>query len=604
MVQDTSEPLDQLFDARRAWEMLWRVRNVLATLFISVMLVASVIVFRMPNVYHAVTQLLVEKVADTGTAFQEVQTAEAMQMDYYATQVEIMQSEPILSQVADDLDLVTFYGVKEKWRALEIFKEAVSVRQIKATRLFELKVRMRDSELAAKTVNAIAERYIRQNIQSKLFVSKELLKWFPDEAEKIKVQTPFGQLEKLSQEEVAQSLPSVVNNPLLQKLRAQQAELKAEMAGLSGRFKEKHPEMIRVKTSLQFIEESIRTETQNILNNLKAGLAAQLQISNIQVVKLAEPPRRASEPKRGLLLLLAAFLELVVTCGFVIVRDLLDDSIKDQEDVERFAKLPFLGFVPKIKLPQEEISEKTLYATLEPQSVLAESIRNIRVSLNFSIPQERTKFLVVTSSIPGEGKSIIATNLAISMAQDGNKTLLVDCDLRRPRLHRVFSFENKRGVSNVLTSSLTAAELAVKTKIERLEFLGSGPVSPNPSELFGSSRMESFLAELASHYDRVILDAPPTIGLADSSVLAGKAQNVVIVVMARKVSRDIVRETKESLMRSGGRVVGVILNGLDIDRERRHYRYYRYSYTTHKPASSAKSALGSLISKIPKRASG
>lgn len=603
-MQDSTETYEQALDLRRAWEVVWRMRNVLGTVFIFVMLVASVVVFRMPNVYHALAQLLVEKVADTATAFQEVQTSEAMQLDYYATQVEIMQSDPLLSAVVEDLDLAAFYDVKEKWRALERLRQAVSVRQIKATRLFELKVRMTDPELAAKTANAIAERYIRQNIESKLFVSKEILKWFPEEAEKIKVQTPYGQLEELSREEVAQSLPSVVNNPLLQKLRGQQAELKAELAALYKRFKEKHPEMIRVKTSLQFIDESIRTETQNIINNLKAGLAAQLQISNIQVVKAAEPPRRSSEPKRALLLLLVAFLEVALSCGAVMLHDMLDDTVKDQEDVERFVKLPFLGFVPKIKLPQEEISDKTLFAALEPQSALAESVRNIRVSLNFSIPQERAKFIVVTSSIPAEGKSVIATNLAISLAQDGNRTLLVDCDLRRPRLHRVFSYENKRGVSNLLTSSLSATELVVKTRVERLDFLGSGPVSPNPAELFGSNRMDALLAELATQYDRVILDAPPVIGLADAAVLAGKAQNVMIVVMARKVSRDIVRESKESLMRSGGRVVGVVLNGLDFERERRHYRYYRYSYTTHKPAAS-KGLFGGIASKrMPKSASG
>ena len=243
--------------------------------------------------------------------------------------------------------------------------------------------------------------------------------------------------------------------------------------------------------------------------------------------------------------------------------------------------MPFLGPIPLIKSFGGSEDQRTLITHFQRKSQAAESFRFLRVAINFSAPAETLKVLVFTSSIPSEGKSFVAHNIAVSLAQDGNRTLLVDADLRRPRAHSIYKMENQTGLSNFLTSEIEFDTIVRETFIENLWVVLSGPVSPNPAEILGSKRMADLLHRARERFDRIIVDAPPLAGMGDALVLGRMTTHVVFVIRAGKTPIDIIMHSKELLDGSGIRVIGAVMNHVDMEKERYggYYKYYHQSYS-------------------------
>ncbi|MBC7343543.1 MAG: CpsD/CapB family tyrosine-protein kinase [Clostridia bacterium] len=210
----------------------------------------------------------------------------------------------------------------------------------------------------------------------------------------------------------------------------------------------------------------------------------------------------------------------------------------------------------------------------DPRSPASEAFRLVRANLKFSQVQGSFKTILITSTGPEEGKSTLAANLAVTMAQAGSTVLLVDCDLRRPRLHRTFKLKNRLGLTNVLIRAQLWNQAVQTTDIPGLSLIPSGPIPPNPSELLGSEPMQEFLESAASEYDAVVLDTPPVVAVSDALVLAPLVDGIILVVRAGKTRVDQIMEAKKLLENANGRIVGAVINAAKPNGK--SYYYYHY----------------------------
>lgn len=219
-----------------------------------------------------------------------------------------------------------------------------------------------------------------------------------------------------------------------------------------------------------------------------------------------------------------------------------------------------------------------LITQTDPKSAAAEAFRTLRTNIQFAGLDQPCRSVVITSATAGEGKTTAVANFGLVAAQAGSRVCLVDSDLRRPALHRMFGLENTRGLTTALVQELPFAEVAQPTRIPHLSVLTTGPLPPNPAELVGSKRMRELLEAAASTFDLILCDSPPIISVADGVALAAQCDGVILVVRAGKVAFDVIQRATSQIEAVKGRILGVILNSVDLRRDG-YYNYYRYYKT-------------------------
>ena len=208
------------------------------------------------------------------------------------------------------------------------------------------------------------------------------------------------------------------------------------------------------------------------------------------------------------------------------------------------------------------------------KSPISETYRTLRTNIQFTALDTEEKVLLVTSAGMGEGKSTTIANLAVSIAESGKKVLLIDCDMRRPTIHKIFRLSNQKGISDYLIGQVALGEV-IHSVEEFLHILTSGTIPPNPSELLGSKSMERFLNEMRKEYDYILLDAPPVMAVTDAQVLSTLSNGVILVVASGKAQRELAKRSKELLETVGAKIVGAVLTCIDINKKS-HYGYYQY----------------------------
>lgn len=300
------------------------------------------------------------------------------------------------------------------------------------------------------------------------------------------------------------------------------------------------------------------------------------KLENVTQLSVAETPETPANNTMTRDLFLAVVVSIVVVAGFAFLRFYLDDSVKYNEDAEKTIGLPVTGRVLKGEIKSKKGTAE-LIVEKSPKAIVSENIKSLRTNLQFTAVDEDLKTVLITSTNAGEGKSFVAANLAISFAQADKKVLLVDCDLRKGRVHRLFNIPNTSGLSNLLAGDLRAFGNYIRqTKIKKLDIITCGTYPPNPSELLASKKNRRLIKTLGSFYDIVIFDGAPVGGLADSVILSSFVDETLIVVKDGNTAKADLLAAKDSLEKVGAKIAGVVFNMVNRKASKYYNNYYYY----------------------------
>ena len=323
--------------------------------------------------------------------------------------------------------------------------------------------------------------------------------------------------------------------------------------------------------------------------------------NNISVVDYAITPDGPIGPNRTRTVLIALFLSLGMGVGFALLLEYLDDTVHSTEEVERLLHLPALAVIPSAlgtakrrllagpgglqKRNGNPAENPELLMNVDGRSPLAESYRHLRTSVLLSTAGRAPRSLLVTSSLPGEGKTTTAVNTAVSLAQTGVSVVIIDADMRRPRLRSIFGLSDRAGLSSILSSEMSEAEVLAMISQEDatgLHILTAGPIPPNPAELLGSDQMRRLMAILQSNFNHVVVDSPPVSSFTDGVLISSIVDGVLLVVHGGKSSRHVVKRSRQLLQDVGAKIFGVVLNNVNIQSHEYYYyqRYYGSNYYT------------------------
>lgn len=287
---------------------------------------------------------------------------------------------------------------------------------------------------------------------------------------------------------------------------------------------------------------------------------------------LPENPANKSN-KKEMILINGGSLALSLMVIFMMFY--FDNTVKDQEQVQEKTNLPVLGNVPLVS-NKVDAKGKDLIVHSDPKSPISEGLRTIRTNLQFSNIDKKMKKIMITSSMPGEGKSFTSANLATAFAQDGSKVIIVDCDMRKGRLHKIFEISNAKGLSNLLIDDIEKnyKKYIKKTDIENLSIIPSGIIPPNPSELLNSEANKKLISILEKNYDYVIFDCVPINGLPDSLIMANLVNKAIIVCAANITPTELLQKTKTSLENVDADIAGIVINKTKGSYNKYYGHYY------------------------------
>ncbi|MCI0493746.1 polysaccharide biosynthesis tyrosine autokinase [candidate division KSB1 bacterium] len=314
------------------------------------------------------------------------------------------------------------------------------------------------------------------------------------------------------------------------------------------------------------------------------------KIGDIRIIDAAEIPRYPIKPNKQRNLILAILLGMAFGIGLAFFLESLDTSLKSQEDIEKFVNLPVLASIPGFsengvlnKVGQKNGSEGSNYQKLLSHAMtkphVYEAYRSLQLNLSFASPDKPVKSILVTSACAGEGKTLTAANMAQFFSQNGTRTLLIDCDLRRPTVHNTLQIDQEPGLTNLLIDTTMSLGSSIQSYYnENLSILTSGTLPPNPSEILNSQKMKDVLTEAKAHYDLLILDAPPVIAVTDSIILGAEIDGICLVIRSGKTSQDAVIKAIKMIENSGIKIIGIILNDVNLKNVYGYYKdYYYYS---------------------------
>ena len=433
------------------------------------------------------------------------------------------------------------------------------------------------------------------------------------------------------------TFPAVLASDYIQKLKSELADLQRQQSQLEKRYGDLKPEMINIRAAVQGADAKLRNEIgkvvasvngeyqtalaqerelQSALNAQKTetlslnrrgiefgvlqreadsnrqiyeslmqrtketDLSAELRTTNVRVVDLAEVPRAPISPNAPRDISLLFVTSLVLAIGLAFFTEYLDSRLKTPQDLKTHLGIPFLGMIPVVSKGKDRTNP--LVNNGVPPN-FSEAFKTVRTNVLFSSAEAGLRSLVVTSAGPGEGKSLVSANLGVALAQAGQRVLLIDTDMRRPRVHEIFDVAQEPGLSNLLTGNAKASDVIRKSpEVPGLWLLSAGHIPPNPAELLGSRRYNDFLVSLEDHFDWAILDTPPVLVVADGLIVANEATGVVFVVGADQTSRHAARTAVEQLETASANVVGAVLNRADTRRNPHYYSsYYRKAYSRY-----------------------
>ena len=463
--------------------------------------------------------------------------------------------------------------------------------------------------------------------------------------ERLTKESSYRQIKAIENNPAAlDTFPAILGNQFIQQQKGELANLQRQRAQMAERFGDRHPEMTKVQSAIESAQHRIQGEIAKVVlavrseyqaavaqeQSLAAALEQQkgealtmnrraieysvlnrdvesnkevydsllqraketnvsgeLKSSNIRVVDAAEVPQSPSSPRKRLNLLMGLFAGTLLACAVVFFFEYMDNRIKTPDEIRAHLGLPALGLLPRLPKDVTEAGHALINGTVPAN--FSEAFRALRTNVLFSAPEMGSRSILITSSGPGEGKTMVATNMAVSLAHASQRVLLIDADMRRPKAHEAFDLRQEPGLSNLLVGNAKASESIRKTPVPGLWMLPAGRIPPNPAELLGSVKFRDFLKSLREHFDWVIIDTPPVMAVTDAAILAHVANGVVFVVGAEMTSRFAAARALDQLQVANAQFVGAVLNGVDLQRHSYYYsHYYRKEYVNYyTPAQAA-----------------
>jgi capsular exopolysaccharide synthesis family protein len=467
-------------------------------------------------------------------------------------------------------------------------------------------------------------------------INKLTTEYAEAKAERIRVETKLNALRSLRASSLPEAgFPEIISDPTMQNLRRQRNELEVELTDKLRTLKEGHPtikelrsrvssvdqrieeQILTIRTSIQTDFDIVSRRERSLFDNIQqlkdesielskqkleydslrreyeqnksflddmlarskeADISSTTTVNNVRIIEPARPPDGPYSPNLKRTLVLSTFLGAFLGVGLVLFLDFLDHTLRTPEQVERYVGL-------------EVLSHLALF-TEETARVLREAFQSLRTALILAARGDGCQILQVTSALPEEGKTTVAYNLAKVLATGGAKVLMIDADLRKPRIHRMIKAKNVRGLTSVVLGERDLADvLHGVTEVSNLDIVTSGPLPPNPPELFGKGTFCRMLDEARQRYDWVVIDTPPVASVTDPVMCARVVDMVLLVVQYGGPKRQVVREAVRLLGRTGVRIAGVLLNKVDFERDSYYYAgYYSYYHYGDDPKVKAKKA--------------
>jgi capsular exopolysaccharide synthesis family protein len=445
--------------------------------------------------------------------------------------------------------------------------------------------------------------------------------------ERIDKEAAYSQIRSLQQNRGGlETFPAILSNGFVQQQKAELAELQQQQSQMSEKLGPKNPEMVRIGLAIQTAEARIQTEMAKVVRSIEndyqravaqegslsealeqqkrealslnqkaieygvlardaaanrqifdslmqrtkeTGISGELRTSNIRVVDAAESPTRPIAPTPRNNLIIALITGSMLSIGLAFFFDYFDNHIKNPDEMTRDLRLPFLAMIPAAFG-----RGAALITDSHVPTTFCESFRSLRTNVVFSSTKDGLHSLAITSTAPSEGKTVVATNLAVSLAQTGARVLLIDGDMRRPRVHSVFDKPKQPGLSDFLVGRAKVSEVVHAASVPGLWILPAGTPPPNPSELLSSKRFADLLASLSANFDWAIIDTPPIMPATDAAIVGSLVTGVVFVVGAEMTTRHTARRAIEQLSRGNARFVGAVLNRVDLKHQGYYYSYY------------------------------
>ena len=464
-------------------------------------------------------------------------------------------------------------------------------------------------------------------------VSEVATKLATAESKRKELETLYSQVKGLANNpEAVESLPAVASDPTIQSLRTQIMASEQKITDYQKKYGQKHPAMVAAMGDLAILKEKKLEQTRRVVESIKneyelaraseenfrrfagqtkaetlsigekfiqygvlkrevetsrqlfdaiiarikeQGVTQDIQTINAWVIEKAEVPNSPTTPNTAKNILLGLIAGLMGGVGLAFFIDYLDNTIKSPEEIDSRFGVPVLGMV-ELLTPEKGAVEEAV--SKDPRSHIAENYRVIRTNILLSSAEKHPKNIVITSTSPQEGKTATAVNLAAILAQSGGPVLIMDADLRRPRIHKIFGIDNKTGLSTYLAGA-SDISFASSGLLPNLSILPAGPLPPNPSELLASNRMKELIASLEEKFDFIVWDTPPLFTVAESLVLCKMLNGTIFVTRAGKTTYEELGQGLKALSDIGARCFGVVINGLDLRESNRYYhRYYGYYY--------------------------
>jgi polysaccharide biosynthesis transport protein len=611
--------LEQEIDLREYARVLYERRWIIISVTVIAVTLSLIFSFMMKPVYEASTHLLIEREAPRVVNIEEVASSDFSAREYYQTQYKILKSRAIAERVDKKL------GKYSPWSAwvgraagkgkpftddqrLDALLKVIAVKPVPNTQLVEITAGDINPDLAAKIANLWSETYISYILDTRFEATQYASGWLEEKIKEAKdaLEKAEESLQQYRRKHgIVETGSQIGNTEVLNELLKRKASLEIEIAEKSEHFRDRHPEIIGLRSELGSIDRKIEKEMekeivskdvaiqynmlrrdvdtsrelyQSLLKRIsETEVTGELRSTNIRVVDKASVPRNPSKPRKKLNFVIAFMIGLFGGGGLAFLMESLDQTLTTPDDIKNHLKLASLAAIATPRDEEDKKVKTELMTAERPRSTVSEAYRSLRTSIMFTAVERRRKVILMTSAGPQEGKTTTAINLAIVMAQAGEKVLLMDADLRQPRIEKVFALEKEHGLTEVLAGTETFDSAVHKTGIDNLYVIACGTIPPNPSELLGSVKMSELLSALGSKFDRVIIDAPPALAVTDPVILSGMVDGTVIVVKANETNRHAVLKVKEMVEAvNSSNIIGVVLNMVETERAGGHYYYYRY----------------------------